>query len=104
MSRPIKKTIKLTEDELSEVGTILKGRAQSHTSFRNATILKLAHEGKTPSEIASEVKLSRQSIHKVINKYLQHGIASCWDDLERSGRPITISDDAKGYVIIACLY
>lgn len=103
MSRPIKKTIKLTEDELSEVGTILKGRAQSHTSFRNATILKLAHEGKTPSEIASEVKLSRQSIHKVINKYLQHGIASCWADLERSGRPITISDDAKGYVIeLAC--
>ena len=103
MSRPTKKTIKLTEDELSEVETILKGRAQSHTSFRNATILKLAHEGKTPSEIASEVKLSRQSIHKVINKYLQHGIASCWADLERSGRPITISDDAKGYVIeLAC--
>ena len=41
MSRPIKKAITLTKDELAEVLSILKGRVQTHTSFRNATILKL---------------------------------------------------------------
>lgn len=104
MSRPIKKAITLTQDELAEVSSILKGRVQTHTSFRNATILKLAHQGNTPSEIANEVKISRQSIHKVINKYFQHGISACWADLERSGRPVTITDEAKCYVVdLACI-
>ena len=104
MSRTIKKAINLTDDELAEVSRILKGRAQSHTSFRNATILKLAHQGKTPTEIANEVKISRQSVHKFINKYFQHGISACWADLERSGRPVTITDEAKCYVVdLACM-
>ena len=95
MSRPVKKAISLSDDELAEVFGILRGGVPTQTSFRNATILKLAHQGKTQTEIANEVKISRQSVHKVINKYFQHGISACWADLERSGRPVTITDVAQ---------
>lgn len=99
MSRTVKKAISLSDDELAEVFGILRGGVPTQTAFRNATILKLAHQGKTPTEIANEVKISRQSVHKVINKYFQHGISACWADLERSGRPVTITDEAKRYVV-----
>lgn len=104
MSRPVTKEVNLTDNELAEVSAILKGRVQSHTAFRNATILILSHQGKTPTEICNEVKTTRQTVHNVINKYFKHGISACWADLKRSGRPVTITDEARCYVVeMACI-
>ena len=39
MSRKIKKVIQLSNDELTEVDSVMKSRVQTHTAVRNATIL-----------------------------------------------------------------
>ena len=103
MSRQIKKVIQLSNDELTEVDSVMKSRVQTHTAVRNATILYMAHDGNTPTQIASTVNISKQSVHNVLNKYLKHGLKACWSDLKRSGRPATISDEARCYVVdLAC--
>ena len=103
MSRPVTKIVRLSNDEADDVAKVLRERNQTHTAFRNATILSLANSGKSPKDIANEVHVTCKTVHTVINKYLKHGLSSCWSDLERSGRPVSISDEAKCYVIgLAC--
>ena len=47
MSRQIKKVIQLSNDELTEVDSVMRSRVQTHTAVRNATILYMAHQGNT---------------------------------------------------------
>jgi transposase len=81
--------------------------SRSHTEpFRRverAKILLGYHEGISVSELARMLGTNRPKIERCIDKALQFGVEMALTDLQRSGRPPRITDEAKAWLVnLAC--
>ena len=93
----------LSEDELNTLRAISKSRTEPSGRVERAKIILEYHGGAAISEIARSHNTNRPKIDRQIDKALQMGAIPSLDDIQRSGRIATITDDAKTWLIsMAC--
>ena len=95
--------LNLQPDDYRELTKISKSRSETVARVRRAKILLFYATGKRISEISQEMKTNRPIIERTIDKALAYGPFPALNDLPRSGRTPTITDDAKSWVLsLAC--
>jgi putative transposase len=95
--------VKLTDNELSSLTTLLsRGLSSARTNSR-ARILKLLHQSQHPKAIAAALHLSQQTVFNVKRRYLSDGLETALFDQPRSGRPIRIDGKQRARITaLAC--
>ena len=103
MARPKSKNLQFTNEERNELEQIASSRMEPSAHIQRARALLMYERGSPNKEIASEVGISTVALSKLINKCVSIGPLASLDDLPRSGRTATITDDDKAYIKhIAC--
>lgn len=104
MARPRTKKIQLSNEEREELTKISNSRTEpSAHVIRARALLLIEEDDKSNKEIAAECGLSTVALSKLVDRCLAFGPMVALDDLPRSGRSATITDDDKAYVKhIAC--
>jgi transposase len=98
-----KPKLDLDSEVLAELCRIARARTEPQSWVERAHILLDFYNGSSISEIARTYSITRATVNKQINKCLQLGALASLNDLPRSGKPATITDEAKQWVIsIAC--
>lgn len=95
--------LQLSEKEINELGKIKRSRTQGAARIQRADILLSYFQGETVSVIAKRLKTNRPKVERTIDRALQVGAIASLDDYPRSGKPPSISADAKAWILsIAC--
>lgn len=104
MARPRAKRIQLTNEERESLLQISNSRTESASRvLRSKVLLDLEDDTKSNKEVSAKYGLSTVAISKLLDKCLAFGPIAALEDLPRSGKPATITDDDKAYVKhIAC--
>jgi transposase len=95
--------IKLSGSESSSLTNILtRGSTAARTQTR-ARILDLLNRGKHPEEIAVTLNIGIATVFNIKRRYLTEGLESALYDKPRSGKPVSISGEAKAKITaLAC--
>lgn len=100
--------VKLTSEERSQLNRLtMQGRTQVR-QFKRAQILLLADEnhasgGQTDRAIASKLTISMPTVERIRRRYVEGGLAAALKEQPRSGRPATISGEARAKITaLAC--
>ena len=103
MARPRTKNLQFTNEERDELQRIASSRMEPSAHKQRAKALLMYEGGSANTVISEEVGLSTVAISKLVNKCMAIGPLASLDDLPRSGKTATITDDDKAYVKhIAC--
>ena len=95
--------ILLTETEKKYLKSLSKTRTIQAQVVDRAKILLYKSEGLTFKAIAEKLDISPTTVQLCINKYNDGGIDHALFDVQRSGRPAEISDDARAWILnLAC--
>ncbi len=98
-----RKAVILSSEERERLKRISRSRTETAARVKRAKILLLFSEGKRIAEIARTMQTNRPLIERVIDKAHAYGNLQALNDLPRSGHPVSITDDAKSWVIsLAC--
>ncbi len=92
--------IKLGENELRSLTTIIRRATTIARTQTRARILDLLHRGQHPRAIAALLQVSLQTVFNVKRRYLAEGFDAALFDRARSGRPVRI-DGAQHALITA---
>jgi transposase len=95
----VKPHITLTDDERKYLETITRSRTAELRMYERARIILMDSEGKNPGEIARDLGTNRTKVYLVINKALTLGIESALHDRQGRGKPRSLGDDARSYII-----
>jgi len=88
------------KERLEKIST---SRIEPHSKVERAKIILSFAEGESISQIARDLNTNRPKIDRCIDKALRIGPLSALDDFKRSGRPQTITADAKAWLVsLAC--
>lgn len=100
---PKRKALYLSVSDKKELTRISNSRTETAAAVRRAKILLFYNKGKRITEIARKMDTNRPMVERIIDKALILGPLKALVDLPRKGRPPTITDDAKSWVLsIAC--
>jgi transposase len=103
MARPRQNIVKLTPNETTTLQKIIRTRTAEARTAQRAKILLFSAEGMSNTAIAEKLDINRRSVYNCIAKYAAAGIEAALEDLARTGRPGTIMDEDKVWIInIAC--
>jgi transposase len=96
-------TIKLSNDDLSSLKTLLRrGSAPARTQTR-ARVLDLLHRGQHPDQIAQTLQISGATVFNIKRRYLEEGLQAALVDKPRSGKPPTIDGKMRARITaLAC--
>ena len=98
-----KGALKLTGDEEAMLKRISASRIEEARIVERSKILLMYSQGEKPDNIAESLSTNKQKVYRIINRALALGIDSALHDARRSGKPRSISDPARSYLIrIAC--
>ncbi|NPV54086.1 MAG: helix-turn-helix domain-containing protein, partial [Firmicutes bacterium] len=101
--RRVRPRIQWSNEERMMLRRIANSRTEAHSSVTRAKILLDFADGKSVSQMARELHLSRPTVERCIDKALDLGLQAALEDLPRSGRPPRISSEAKAWVVeLAC--
>lgn len=89
----------LDESALSQLREIVKSRSESAGRVTRARILLMFYERRRVSDIARELETNRPLVDRCIKKALAYGALEALDDLPRSGRTPTITQEARTWVL-----
>lgn len=93
----------LSEEDKDYLKSLSKKRTIQAQVVDRARILLYKADGMTFIEIAEKLAVSTSTVRLCISKYKQGGVDAALFDIQRSGRPAEITDDAKAWMIsIAC--
>ena len=93
----------LTPEEVEQLQRLRESRTGSFREVQRARILWQYHSGKSVTEIARAVKMTRKSVSKWINKALAVGAAAALKDSYHRPKAPVITEDAKAWVVhLAC--
>ena len=95
----VKPHITLTDDEREYLESITRSRKAERRMHERAKIMLMDSEGMNPSEIARDLGTNRTKAYLVINKALTLGIKSALHDRQGRGKPRSMGDDARSYII-----
>ena len=103
MARPKKSIVILTEADIEKLQKIVRTRTAEARTVQRAKILLCSFDGMSDTAVAEKLDISRQSVINCISKFHAAGVDAALEDLARSGRPGTITDEEKAWIInIAC--
>ena len=96
-------TIKLSNDDLSSLKTLLRrGSAPARTQTR-ARVLDLLHRGQHPDQVAETLQISGATVFNIKRRYLQEGLQAALIDKPRSGKPPSIDGKMRARITaLAC--
>jgi transposase len=98
-----RKAIKLSTHDKEELTKISNSRTEAAAAARRAKILLLYNEGERITKIAQKMDTNRPLVERIIDKAFILGPLKALKDLPRKGRPPSITDDAKSWVLsIVC--
>jgi len=82
--------------------TFSKGRSSARLQTR-ARVLDLLHRQESPTAIARILNITRMTVYRLKNRYVQEGLESALEDKPRSGKPPRITPKEKARVTaLAC--
>jgi transposase len=95
--------LKLAEAERERLSKLSQSRIAPRREVERASILLKYAEGKNISSIKTELKVSRPTIYKCVDKALAAGIETGLKDKFHSPKQPTITQEAKAWVVnLAC--
>lgn len=98
-----RKALNLSTGDKEELTRISNSRTKAAAAVRRAKVLLSYNDGKRITEIARKMNTNRPMVERIIDKAFILGPLKALRDLPRKGRPPTITDDAKSWVLsIAC--
>jgi transposase len=100
--------VRLTTEERSQLNRrTVQGRIKVR-QYKRIQVLLLADEnqtdgGKTDQEIAGQVAVSLATVERTRRRYVEQGLEAALHEQPRSGRPTTISGEARAKITaLAC--
>jgi transposase len=95
--------IKLSNDDLSSLKTLLRrGSAPARTQTR-ARVLDLLHRGQHPDQVAETLQVSGGTVFNIKRRYLEEGLQAALVDKPRPGKPPTIDGKMRAQITaLAC--
>ena len=97
-----KSALKITDSEKLMLEKISASRTEEARIVERAKVLLAYSSGKKPKDIAEYVATNKQKVYRIINRALSLGVDSALHDARRSGKPRSISDPARTYLIRSC--
>lgn len=95
--------IKLSNDDLSSLKTILRRGTTSARTQTRARVLDLLHRGHHPDQVAETLQLSAATVFNIKRRYLDEGLDAALFDKPRSGKPPTIDGKMRAQITaLAC--
>ena len=88
MAEPI---LKLSRSEKRSIKQLLRSTTSSNGLCRRARVIEALDQGRSPTEIAQLIGITRRTVYKWKERYLNEGFDGLLDK-ERPGRPSKISD------------
>ena len=93
----------LSPEVTAKLETIRGARTAPAQRVERARILLAYASGNTVSAIARALRTNRPKVERCLDKALQFGPLAALDDLQRSGRPPTITPEARAWLVsLAC--
>ena len=90
-----------TQTELERIG---RSRTEAHHRVERAKMMLAYAAGETVSVIARALNTNRPRVERCLDKALQIGPVAALSDMPRPGRPPSITDEAKAWVVsLACV-
>jgi transposase len=101
--QPRRSPLVLEPKDQRELARLTTARTVSAAHAQRARILMAYIAGISISAIARQEHVMRPTVERCVDKALAGGLAMALADLPRSGHPVTITDDAKAWVVqLAC--
>jgi len=95
--------LRMTQDEQEFMMSLSKSRTEQAARVERAKILLSYYDGDSISSIARSLKTNRPKVERCIDKALQFGVKAALNDLPRTGKPPSITEEARVWVVhIAC--
>lgn len=82
----VARPIMLTKEQLSQLQTFARGRRVPQRLVERANIILLAAEGKENLEIAEQLQISRHTVARWRERFLELGVGGLEKDAPRPGR------------------
>jgi transposase len=93
----------VSEEQRQNLTRLSRARNRPGHMVERAGILLAFADGQTVSAIARQFRTNRPKVERCINKALELGVQAALDDLPRSGKPASISSEARAWVVaLAC--
>lgn len=93
----------LSDEDKDYLKSLSKRRTIQAQVVERARILLYKADGMTFQEIAEKLAISTATVRLCITKFNKGGVDAAIFDIQRSGRPSEITDDAKAWIIsVAC--
>jgi len=92
-------SLHLTPEERTKLEQISKSRTEKANRVKRSQILLRYEKGESVASIARFFSISRPTVDRCINKALSMGVMIALDDLPRRGKPITITPEARTWLI-----
>jgi len=95
--------IELSKEEHSYLKALFSGGTGSNRQQNRARILDLLSKQTTPPEIARLLGCSLMTVYHIKRRFLAEGIESALSEKPRSGKPVSISGEARARITaLAC--
>ena len=99
MGRPLKDgKIELTDEEKNILQKIRRSKTENAIRVKRATMLLLAEEGKTLTEIGEKVDFHFSAVKRCLTKYRKGRIEAALNDAKGRGRKSAITDEDKAWI------
>lgn len=93
----------VSPDVKARLSSISRSRIESAARVERAKMLLAYSEGRTVSAIARMLRTNRPKVERCVDKALQIGALASLSDLPRPGKPHSITDEAKAWLLsLAC--
>lgn len=93
----------LDDETRAFLNELVRARSSSVAQVERSRIMLLYAGGNSVSAIARELDANRPKVERTIDKALQLGAREALKDLPRPGRPITITPEARAWLVsLAC--
>lgn len=95
--------ITLKPEDREKLVKLANSQTSEYRKVQRAKIILFSADGMSNAEIASSIGVHRNTVAASVTKYIAAGIDYALNDSARSGRPNSICDDEKAWIInIAC--
>ena len=99
MRKSKKIKLQINAEAMKELQRLSVSKTSPYREVIRANILLKYNEGKTVTQIASEMDTNRPLVERCINKAIAYGVMQGLKDLPGRGVKPTITDDAKSWVL-----
>lgn len=101
--RPRTFLAKLTQEERERLQAIVAARSSELRHHQRAQMILLSDEGKSNTDIAKKLAVSRPVVNKILKRYASAGVDAALEDVARPGRPQEIDTDERAWIkSLAC--